>query len=201
MVTAPSRAAQVEPRITLLDTRVVVANVTPGETVLLFGAAQEIGYTVQLSRWQRAIADDDRDGAVEFELPGPIPTDSIWIVVDGASGAVASTSPAESRFRRIDFPSGVLPKNPDGALERFVTGRQMIDLLIVRPHVGAWRTYAADGHGSDADGRQDGRTTISFSAAVSLTGRAAAPRHLTPRDIVIAVDVRRLEYYTTEVGQ
>jgi hypothetical protein len=203
-VAGKSAAATAQPpQVSLSGDRIVVTNVTPGQSAVLFGAVQRFtsSGSVQLKRWQRATADEDRDGRVEFNLPEQIPTQSIWIVVDGATGAVAVAAPPESRFRQLEFPSGVLRKKKDGALEQFVSGRGMVDLLIVRPRVGAWAAFAADGHDSDADGAQNGKTTVDFSRGRSLVGRVTAPRQLTPRDVVVAVDLRRLQYYLTEVKQ
>lgn len=194
-------AAKLEPKIVLQGARVVVTNVTPGQTAIVFGASQEIGTGVRLQRWQRPVTDTDRDGTVELNIPDGIPVDSIWIAVDATTGALATTAPPASRFRRVQFPGEVLRKNKDGALEWFVTGRAAIDVLVVRPHVGAWAAYAADGFDTDVDGRQDGRTVLKFENAKRLDGNAPPPRHLTHRDIVVAVDVRRLQYYTTEVSQ
>ncbi|HYK05342.1 MAG TPA: hypothetical protein VE974_26565 [Thermoanaerobaculia bacterium] len=203
-VAGTSAAATAQPpQVTLSEDRIVVTNVTSGQSVVLFGAAQQFSSTgsVQLKRWQRATADDDRDGRVEFKLPELIPTQSIWFVVDSATGAAAIVAPPESRFRQLQFPAATLRKNQHGQLDQFVSGRGMVDLLIVRPRVGAWAAFAADGHDSDADGVQNGRTAVDFSRGRSLVGRVPAPRQLTPRDVVVAIDVRRLQFYLTEVNQ
>jgi hypothetical protein len=191
------------PKVALGGNRIIVTDVTPGASAVLFGAAQQFSSSgsVQLKRWQRSAADEDRDGRVELTLPEEISTQSVWIVVDSATGAVAVAAPPESRFRQLNFPDAVLRKNASGELDRFVSGRGMVDLLIVRPRVGAWAAFAADGHDSDADGVQNGRTSVDLSRGRSLVGRVPAPRQLTPRDVVVAVDLRRLQYYFTEVKQ
>jgi hypothetical protein len=197
-----SAATPQPPQVTLTETAVIAANVSKGESAVLFGAAQEFNGTgVQLRRWYRVATDDDRDGRVEFDLSIAIPIQSMWFVADSATGAIGSAAPPESRFRQLEFPAAVLRKNKDGDVEQFVSGRGMIDLLVIRPRAGVWSASAADGHDSDADGKHDGRTSIAFSRSHSLVGRVPAPRHLTPRDVVVAVDVRRLQYYLTEVKQ
>jgi hypothetical protein len=156
---------------------------------------------VRLKRWQRLLTDTDRDGAVELDLGRAIPADTLWVAVDLSSGGAAAVSPAESHFQRIEFPSEALRKGPDDQYERFVAGRRMIDILVVRPRVGAWVGLAIDGHANDGDEQQNGRTAVVFADARALGGHAPAPRHLTPRDVVIAVDLRKMEYYMTEVAQ
>lgn len=189
------------PAIAVGETSVVVTDLAPGATIALFGGAREANGGMQLLRWRVPLEDADRDGAVELKLNRIIPRDSVWIAVDTDTGATAVAVPARSRFRQITFPEVVLPKGPDAKIERYVTGRRMVDLLVVRPHVGAWMAAAADGHDSDGDGRHDGRTTIVFADIRNLAGHAPAPRHLTSRDVVVAVDVRRMEYYLTEVAE
>jgi hypothetical protein len=194
-------AAGGEPIVNVSSARVSVSNITSGGTVILFAGAQQRGEMIQLMRWQRALADTDSDGAVEMHVPDGVPTNSVWIAVDATSGNLAIAAPADSGFRRVAMPSAVLPKGPDGKMERYVTGRQRIDVLVVRPHVGAWVAFAADGGVDDGDGVENGLTTILFDATRSLIGRAPAPHHLTPRDVVVIVDVRRLEYSVTEVRE
>jgi hypothetical protein len=187
--------------MTVSESRVVVTNVTRGASVALFGASMEVGNSVRLRRWQNAVVDTDRDGSVEWQVGVPMPWDTVWFAVDIDTGATAVGAPVESRFRRIDFPSPVLRRNASNQIERFVTGRRMIDVLVVRPHVGAWVGYAVDGHASDGDQKQDGKSTLVFANTRSLSGRVAAPAHLSAHDVVVAVDLRRLQYYTTEVAE
>jgi hypothetical protein len=190
------------PSISISDLRVVVVTgVSPGEDVALFGASQQVGNSVRLRRWQRLLTDSDSDGIVVWNLEEEITTDTLWVAVDLSSGGTAVATPPESRFRGVPFPADALRKGGNDQLEHFVAGRGMIDVLIVRPKVGAWAGFAVDGHPSDADQQQNGRSTIAFRDARALDARAPAPRHLTPRDVVIAVDLRKLEYYTTEVSQ
>lgn len=194
-------ANHTDPEIALADRSVTVKNITPGEAVVLLGGWQRIGDAIELTRWRQALVDADKDGAVRFDLDRDMPTDAIWVAVDVRTGRVAAAAPLLSQFRKLDFPAAVLRKGASGAYERYVSGRRMVDLLVVRPHVGAWAAQAIDGHGSDADQRQDGRTTIVFEQARLVGAGAPAPRHLTPRDVVVAIDVRRMEYYFTEVAE
>jgi hypothetical protein len=194
-------AQTVQPAIALSEKLITVRAVSPGGTVAIFGAAREEGAALRLSRWQHAIEDTDRDGAVELSLPTPIPPDSIWFAVDVETGALAVARPPASRFRARDFAPEMLVKGPDAKIDRFVVNKGMVDLLVVRPHVGAWTGYAADGHGSDGDRAQDGRSTVVFTGGRSLHGRVPPPNHLTPRDVIVAVALRTMEYTSTEVQE
>lgn len=196
---AAQSAAQ--PEIRLFDDRLTVTNVSPGGTVAIFGAARQEGAAAHLSRWQRAVEDTNRDGAVELALPVPIPPDSVWFAVDVETGALAVARPPASRFRPRDFAPEMLVKGPDAKIDRFVVNKGMVDLLVVRPHVGAWTGQAVDGHGSDDDGAQDGRSTVVFTGGRSLHGGAPPPAHLTPRDVIVAVALRTMEYTSTEVQE
>lgn len=187
--------------IALSFDRVTITNVSPGATVAIFGAARQESAAVHLTRWQRAIEDTDRDGAVEFPLETPIPSDSVWFAVDVETGALAVATPPRSRFRLRSFAPEMLVKGHDAKIDRFVVNKGMVDLFVVRPHVGAWTGYALDGNGSDGDHARDGKSTVVFANGRPLDGRAKAPQHLTPRDVVVAVALRSLEYATTEVKE
>lgn len=189
------------PVVQIGESRIVISNVSPGATIGLFGAGQEYTGAMELMRWRTALEDNDRDGSVEFDLTRPVPRDSVWIAIDAASSATAIAAPEGSQFERISFPSDVLKKGAGDKLELFVTGRRMIDLLVVRPHVGMWVAAAMDGFDNDGDAKHDGRTTVVFSRSENMIGRAPAPAHLTPRDVVVAIDVRRMQYYLTEVTE
>lgn len=197
---AAARPVQ-EPSIVVSNNVLSITNISAGGSVAVFGAAQHVGTTVHLKRWQRLLTDTDSDGRVDWDLGTETPLDTLWVAVDVSTGGVAAVAPTESRFQRIEFPAEALRKGQDDKIEQFVAGRKMIDLLVVRPRVGAWAGFAADGHASDGDQQQNGQSAVVFAQARALDGRAPAPRHLTPRDVVVAVDLRKLEYYMTEVGQ
>jgi hypothetical protein len=196
--TAAAPASQVP--VIVFDHARVLLTVDPGDTVVVFGAAQRTGGTRQLMRWQRVAADEDEDGLIELVLPQPVEPNSVWLAVNVETGAVGTAAPPASTFRRIDFPAGVLPKDAAGGLDRYITGRGAVDLLVVRPHVGAWSGLAADGREGDADGKYNGGLTLKFSNLRTIHGNSPAPHRLTPHDVVVAVDVRRLEYYATDVN-
>jgi hypothetical protein len=175
--------------------------VSPGGAAILFAGAQHRRDYVRYTRWQQALIDDDRDGVVELEVAAGVPFESVWIAVDATSGRLATAVSPGSRFEALAFPRSVLRKHADGGVDRYESARGAVDLLIVRPHVGAWVVYAADGEPGDADRQRNGRTTVVFGEARSLTGRAPAPQRLTPHDVVVAIDVRRLQYYLTEIAE
>jgi hypothetical protein len=189
------------PVIALSHGRVTVTNLSPGTTVAIFGMGREEGPTVSLMRWQRAVDDTDRDGAVELPLNRPIPADSVWFAVDVETGAIGTALPPFSRFRARAFAPEMLVQGAGAKIDRFIVNKGMVDLLVVRPRVGAWTGYAADGHGSDGDRAYDGRSTVIFTDGRSLHGNAPAPAHLTPRDVIIAVALRTMEFTSTEVQE
>lgn len=188
------------PRITLSDQTITI-EVGDGSSVVIFGAAQDAGGTLRLMRWHHAATDDDNDGVIALPLPQDAGTNSLWIAVDATTGAIGTAAPPASEFRQVEFPGTGLPQNAGGAFDRYISGRAAVDLLLVRPHVGAWVGYAADGHDSDGDGAQNGRITLKFANLRRLRGTVSPPPGtLTPNDVLVAVDVRRREYYTTEVN-
>lgn len=187
--------------VDLLKTRVVIRGLTPGGVGIVFGGARQRRDYVLYTRWQQALTDDDRDGVVELEVAAGVPFESVWIAVDQTSGRMAVAVPPDSSFEALAFPRSVLRKNAEGVLDRYESARGAVDLLIVRPHVGAWVAYAADGEPGDSDEQRNGRTTVVFGETRALAGRAPAPQRLTPHDVVVAIDVRRLQYYLMEIAE
>lgn len=188
------------PQISFEETKVIVT-VKAGSSIVFFGAAHNGGVGVELRRWRRPATDVNRDGRIVIDLREPVEPHSVWFAIDAETGGTGVAAPETSAFRRIDFPAAVLPRRHDGALDRYITGRSMVDLLVVRPRVGAWVGSAGDGHEGDADGEQNGGITMTFETLQRMRGNAPPPAHLTTRDVVIAVDLLRMQYYLTEVAQ
>ncbi|HWW60715.1 MAG TPA: hypothetical protein VN181_05045 [Thermoanaerobaculia bacterium] len=203
-LTVPLFAANdTAPIIITLSTRSVTASgIKPGGDAAVLAVARyrtEMG--LEARHWRTIVRDDDGDGVVSVALSRDLSLNSVWAFVDIDSGRTAIASPDHSRFVAVPFPSGVLKKNGGGNLDRYESGREWIDALLVRPKVGAWTFAGAEGGSADDDLEADGRLTFKAEKMQKLTGNAPAPSKFNHRDVFIIIDPQRMEYSSTEVTE
>ncbi len=95
-------AVLAQPRITFESERLVAERLTPGGEVVWFVVGLESRRWSTRS-WSAAgtAADPDGDGRVALEFDAPLPTTSVWAVVDLASGAFALEVPPAGLHRPL----------------------------------------------------------------------------------------------------
>jgi hypothetical protein len=190
----PMAAAAVEPVLSFSPEAVTASGMTPGGKVIWFSVAREIAErsaTIVRREW---IADDeDKDGAVRFELGRPVPFQSIWTVVDLTTGAAAVAVPEGYPLRRIDLPgrgTGHASGKPDWVED----DRGYVEVLLVRPGQGAWGATVGDGGEADDDGAYDGRLMAPLDQMRGVgASPAAVPERFSPRDVMVVIDPNRME--------
>ncbi|HWW62518.1 MAG TPA: hypothetical protein VN181_14190 [Thermoanaerobaculia bacterium] len=198
-VTSVFAANDETPIIIMLSARSVTATgIKPGgEAAVLAIARYRTDTGVQVRHWRNVVRDDDGDGAVSVALTRDLSSNSVWAFVDIDSGRTAIATPDGSRFVAVPFPAGVLKKN--GNLDRYQSGREWVDALLVRPKVGVWGFAGGDGGAADDDLEADGRLTFNTEKMQKLAGNAPAPSKFNHRDVFILIDPQRMEYSSTEV--
>lgn len=173
---------------------VVATGVPPGGQVVWFAVAREIAQrSATIVRREEIAADDDKDGAVRFELGRPVPLQSIWVAVDLASGAAAVATPEGYPLRRVDLPGGATGHG-GGKPDWVEDDRGLVEILLVRPGQGAWGATVGDGGQADGDGAYDGRLMAPLDRLRGVGAAAPAPpEHFSPRDVVVVIDPNRME--------
>jgi hypothetical protein len=190
----PPTPSQPELKLAFETNAVVATGVPPGGQVVWFAVAREIAErSATLVRRERIAADDDKDGAVRFELGRPVPLQSIWVAVDLASGAAAVATPEGYPLRRIELP-GRGTGHGGGKPDWVEDDRGFVEILLVRPGQGAWGATVGDGGEADEDGAYDGRLMAPLDRMRGV-GEAAPPppEHFSPRDVVVVIDPNRME--------
>jgi hypothetical protein len=193
------RSAAAAPALTYEEQAVVVSGVTPQGQVVWFSLAKQIeGYMAHFVTRRDLLADTDGDGVVRFELDRTVPLQSIWVAVDLASGEAVVGTPEGYPLRDASEPPGHGRGEP-GRPDWVTTGRQMLELLVVRPGQGAWTASLLDGGGDDDDHGADGRLTASLARLHAVGASPAPPERFQGKDLVFALDPDRMEIVSERV--
>ncbi len=187
-------AAVAQPEIAFDKTAVVASGLTPGGDVVWFGVAREIAErTATIVRHQEIATDDDGDGSVTFDLGRDVPFQSIWVAIDLTTGASAIAVPDGYPLREADLPVSEVRLGV-GEADRIEDSRGYLDILVVRPGVGAWSVTVGDGGPADADGAYDGHLAAATADMHDVSsGEPGPPDHLGPNDVVVVVDPNAME--------
>lgn len=186
LVSSVAPGAMAEPVARAAERTVVVSGVSAGGEVVLFGVSRErVEFGTRIRHWKRVEVDADRDGQVVVDLGGPFPVPSAWVAVDMTNGQHAL-------LRAPDDPPGGVVGFPDAAL-RLEGGRatalvmdvESIDLLVVRPGVGAWRHGAVEG---PHERTPEGSLRIPFARLQRLGGAPDGPGELRPGDVLVGIE-------------
>ena len=182
--------------------RVTATGITPGGTVIWFGAAvEQPEWFKHVYHWQHPASDDDADGVVVFERAQGFPETSVLVVVDVASGKFASGAPERSGHRgasslhRRDATFG-----PRGTLDGVRHHGRRADVLVVREKQGAWRASSADGSELDHDGAANGELLIDLADLAPFEPLAEAHGGVGGADVLVIIDPDTLEYFVRRVG-
>lgn len=171
-----------------------------GESVL-FGVSREPqGYFSRVSRHAELLIADEA-GEARLELNREVPVRSVWVVADLQSGALDVATPGELLLQRADLEPGDLRRGPSGRNDRLLRSLERVDLLLVRPGIGAWRLSLNDGGGADADGVDDGKLLAALENLEPLGAAPPAPDGVLPGDRLVAIDPATLQVFTFTVPQ
>lgn len=180
-------------RVTLENDAVVVSGVTLQGQVVLLGVSREIGEDDfhNVRRHLQTLTDEDGDGVIRYTVEG-VPLRSLWAVADLASGNHDAVAPEGFGLRRVNWRGRGPERRQDGkgAVE---DRRTRLELLVVRPKVGAWNLRVSDGDASDGDGAIDGRLEGILEQMQPLAASPQAPSIFQKDDLVLALDPAAME--------
>lgn len=174
-----------------------VSRVTPGGEVAFLGVTRRMAEYNPATRIYRELAkDDDGDGVITLELDRAVRARSVWVAVDLATGQFAAETPGQAL--EVGAPSDNLLPGPTGLIDRLLHHVSRAELLLTRPRVGAWGITAVNGGQADEDGASDADLTVGLSALRPL-GTEPPPRELQVGDVLVMVDLRRLNFYAVRL--
>lgn len=177
-----------------------VSGLSPGGTAAVLSVWREraLGAGTRVHRIHLLAIDDDGDGLVTLDLSHPVPSGSVWIIVDLESGETTLQAPAASGLREM----AVDPRRFARAMDRLVVDRSDIEVLAVRPGVGAWSLSLHDGGDIDGDRTDDGRITLALVDLEPLGETATPPPDsLEAGDVIALIDPRRMDAIAVRIAQ
>jgi hypothetical protein len=125
---------------------------------------------------------------------------SVWAVADLVTGAFAIAAPPGFVLREIEFPGNGFAAGAPGRVNRLRHPKASLDLLMIRPGVGAWRLRAHDTGLADHDGEDDDRVLTDLDDLEPLEpGGPEPPERYAREDVVVVVDPEDLTYYATRL--
>jgi hypothetical protein len=199
VVSPGSEAAQANPRISFEDRAIGVSGATPGGRVVFFGMAQEpYGYSVSYDHHVQTV-EADAEGNSRVTLKGDVAPRAVWAVVDITSGgfAIASNYPSSP----VSLSRDALKRNGQGEAHEVELPFGMVDILLVRPGIGAWTYFNADGGANDERGHAKGRTRSKVERFSPFNDPDLQPvKHAKKGDVLIFFEPIRMFYYATQVG-
>lgn len=186
-----------EPVIRFDPYAVVAEGITPGGEAVWLSVSREAGeWSETLIPFHEVTLDEDGDGRVELVREKEfVATESVWIVADLATGA-ASVAVSDD----YEKPEGEDPLWDEIDLRIFFDVRESLEVIVVRPKVGAWHGTVVDGAKTDADGLDDGLITILASALEPIGKTEERLIELLPGDVLLGIDRHSLASYAVPVA-
>jgi hypothetical protein len=187
------------------EAAVVVAGVTEGADVAFYSVAREPRGVYQSVVRRHGLELADAQGEARFDVEselegGGVPLKSVWAVVDLASGAYAVAAPDGFRLQPVPLVGQAFQVGAPGVVNRLRHEYPSVDLLVVRPGVGAWSLRSVDQGPTDHDPADDDRVLTSLEDLESLDGFGTPPPELFGRDdVVIFIEPGELRYAATRL--
>jgi hypothetical protein len=174
---------------------------TRGAEVYAFSVAREqgVGLVNVVPRDLRLVAGND--GSASWTFPAPLPVRSLWLFVDLTTGAYASASAPGYAGHQLPLTDKHIRKNAGGELAQLAFDGSVVEVILVRPGVGAWRAAVASGGALD-EGNEPRKAAISSVKLTPTAGTtAAAPSSLKKDDVVFLANSFTASWVVARVGE
>jgi hypothetical protein len=198
---AAEASAPPELLVTFAEAEVLAAELTPGGDAVFWSVGREpLGYVQRVVRHHGVEVVDTLGEARFSPETGAVLLKSAWAIADLATGAVAIGAPPGFVLREIPFPGNGFAAGAPGRVNRLRHAKAAVDLLVVRPGVGAWRLQAQDTGTADRDGEDDDRVMTDLEDLVPLVeGGPEPPERFARGDVVVVIDPLDLTYSATRL--
>jgi hypothetical protein len=201
LLRAAEASAPPELLVTFESAAVLAAELTPGGDAVFWSVGREpLGYVQRVVRHQ-GVEVIDALGEARFEPDtGAVLLKSLWAVADLSTGALAIGAPPGFVLREIPFPGNGFAVGAPGRVNRLRHPQSFVDLLVIRPGVGAWRLQAQDTGTADRDGEDDDQVMTDLEDLEPLAaGGPEPPERFARGDLVVVIDPLNLTYYATRL--
>lgn len=194
-------SAPAELAVTFEQAAVVASDLSPGGDAVFFSVAREPqGYYNRIVR-RSGFELVDALGEARFAVErAAVPLKSVWVVADVATGAFSVAAPESFALREVPFPSRGFEVGAPGLVNRLRHTMPYVDLVLIRPGVGAWRLQSFDGAATDRSDEGDGEVVTSLEDLAGIDELATpAPTRFAQDDVLVVIDPRTLRYYGTRL--
>jgi hypothetical protein len=180
---------------------VVAAGLTPGSDAIFWSVGREPLGAVQRIVRHQGVEVVDALGEARFEPEtGAVLLKSVWAVSDVTTGAFAIAAPPGFVLREIPFPGNGFAAGAPGRVNRLRHPKSALDLLMIRPGVGAWRLRAHDTSAKDRDGEDDDQVMTDLDDLEPFEpGGPEPPERFARDDVIVVIDPHDLTYYSTRL--
>jgi hypothetical protein len=187
--------------VTFEEAAVVAAGLTPGGEAVFWSVGREPLGSVQRVVRHQGVEVVDAQGEARFEPEtGAVLLKSVWAVADLSTGAVAIGAPLGFVLREIPFPGNGFAVGAPGRVNRLRHPKSALDLLMIRPGVGAWRLRAHDTSAKDRDGEDDDRVLTDLDDLEPFDpGGPEPPERYLRDDVLVVLDPHDLAFYSTRL--
>ena len=187
--------------VTFKEAAVLAAELTPGGDAVFFSVAREPqGAFNRIVRRSGVEVVDGLGEALFQPAEGWVPPKSVWVVADVASGGFAVAAPEGFLLREIPFPGQAFEAGAPGLVNRLRHATPYLDLLLIRPGVGAWTLQSHDGAPSDRSLEGDGEVVADLAELEPLDELAPRPpERYAKDDVLVIVDPRTLRFAATRL--
>jgi len=193
-------AASGQPQISLVGSTLEIA-APPNSSVLVTNVSRTpVGFIYQASVGAEVLG-TDASGQVSWAPPGGIPEQSLWFVIEPASGLGVLAFPDELEPEEMNLSlEDVIQTDGEGSARLLYLEGRRVQIWMVRPGVGIWQVDCADGGEGDLDGADDGLVLCDLALAEAIAGTTGAAGQATTGDVLVAVDTATLRYFMAQVG-
>jgi hypothetical protein len=176
------------------------SGLTPGRTLFIMGLSRDVVAHEPRMGHAEVELPSKSDGTFELKLLSAAPVQSLWLLIDIPTGRYALTSPGGVLPAPMEFPRNALKSNGSGEIHHIEANLVYVDVVWIRPGVGAWRKTVGDGGRFDADGKPDGKTQLSVDDMKPVGESLDHPKKIEKGDTIFIFNPRTLAWFVTEVG-
>ncbi len=133
---------------------------------------------------------------------GELPRQSVWLVIDVASGEYTMAAPPGSQLREIDLTTEDLVYESSVLVGVSQENVRYLEALLAQSGSGIWRQTSGDGSPNDDDGQVNGKIVIRFESMKAGEGTPEGELPETPiiGDVVAVVDALELKIGVHIIG-
>lgn len=179
---------------------VTISGMTKGGATALVSLSRETKeWRTRISRQAMLLVDTDGDGEERQVLDSPVTKRSLWVAVDVATGSAIVVSPGQAGVEAKLDPDKAIVQGPGGLYNLLEDDREVLELTVVRPKVGAWHIRAWDGGTNDADLEPDGTIQVASETMTPLIPGSPPLTDFQAGDVLLGLDHVTLEFYAVQV--